>query len=201
MRTLLLFVFFVIVFNGYSQTKQTHTSKILDAPYAYAGPDTTICIGDCLTLDSAIATNYSSFNWVTNGTGTFNSSFTLHATYCPGPGDIQAGTVTLILTVISPDSFPEATDSIVITIINCNTGIIDSGNEEKIIFYPNPSHGDITIENPKKELIQITDLSGRQIWINYTKISCKEKITLPKGLYFVKKVGSHNNLITKLLIY
>ncbi|MCX6269848.1 MAG: T9SS type A sorting domain-containing protein [Bacteroidetes bacterium] len=201
MRKLVIFVFLVIAFNCYSQSWQTHTTEMIDGPTAYAGPDTTICIGDCLTLDSALATNYLGFYWATNGTGTFNEPHTLHPIYCPGPGDIQAGTVTLTLTVIGTDSFPYAIDSIVITIINCNTGINEAEKELQFKVYPNPSQGDIIIENPQKELIEIIDSSGRQFWANKFEISCEDRITLPRGLYFVTRVGNHNKLVTKLLVY
>jgi hypothetical protein len=201
MRKIVTLFFLVAAIMCYAQSKQTHTFKMLDGPTAYAGPDTTICIGDCLALDSAVATNYSFFTWTTNGDGTFDQNLTLHPTYCPGPVDIQAGTVTLILTVISLDSFPPAIDSIVITIINCNTGIIESGNGEQIKVYPNPSRGDIIIENPQKELIQVVDPCGRQIWANTSNLSSKDRITLPSGLYFLKKLGNKCTHVTKLIIY
>ncbi|MBL7891861.1 MAG: PKD domain-containing protein, partial [Bacteroidia bacterium] len=74
------------------------TLTITDAPYANAGPDQFICIGDNVTLNGTLSGPVVTAQWTSTGTGSFapNNS-TLNATYITSAADITAGTITLIL--------------------------------------------------------------------------------------------------------
>jgi hypothetical protein len=48
---------------------------------ANAGPDATICQASTFTVSGALATNYSSLNWTSSGTGTFMNAGTLTPTF------------------------------------------------------------------------------------------------------------------------
>ncbi|MCK9618593.1 MAG: C25 family cysteine peptidase [Lentimicrobiaceae bacterium] len=65
---------------------------------AYAGTDASICRGDNYNCNGT-ATNYTSVSWTTSGTGTFSSVTILNPVYTPSQADIDAGSVTLILTI------------------------------------------------------------------------------------------------------
>lgn len=68
---------------------------------ANAGPPASVCEGTGLTILNATASNYSSVNWTTGGTGTFSNGSTLTPTYFPSPEDVTNGTVVLTLTATS----------------------------------------------------------------------------------------------------
>mgnify|MGYP000847460224 FL=1 len=68
-------------------------------PTVNAGPDVSTCGGAAITITGSSATNYSSLQWSTTGTGTFSNPSDLHPIYTPGASDISGGSVTLTLTV------------------------------------------------------------------------------------------------------
>ncbi len=65
----------------------------------WAGPDAESCTGGLFNLEEAYGTDYSTINWTTSGTGTFDDITIMHPTYTPGEEDEMAGSVTLILTL------------------------------------------------------------------------------------------------------
>ncbi|MFC1733535.1 hypothetical protein ACFL6I_24820 [candidate division KSB1 bacterium] len=92
------------------------TLNIIPAPVANAGPDITICEGAVVTITGATAINYTTLIWATSGSGTFTNNSTLNPTYTPSAADINAGTVTLTLTVNGYSPCNPVTDDMVITI-------------------------------------------------------------------------------------
>jgi hypothetical protein len=70
---------------------------IQQLPTAGAGPDESICEGESHTL-SGSGLNYDYVEWTTAGDGTFDNPNLLNATYTPGPGDIDNGSVELTIT-------------------------------------------------------------------------------------------------------
>ena len=73
------------------------TIYLQNPPIAFAGDNQTYCC-QFYTLGYAIAENYSSLLWTTDGDGTFNDSTILNADYYPGPIDRNYGNVELCLT-------------------------------------------------------------------------------------------------------
>lgn len=69
-------------------------------PDITAGEDVVICEGDIYTVSTAMASNYSSISWISNGSGTLNNSTTLTPTYIPSDEDVTNGLVTLTMNVI-----------------------------------------------------------------------------------------------------
>ncbi len=70
-------------------------------PIAEAGEDITIIEGESAQPENAIAENYSSLLWSSDGDGVLINETTPNPTYIPGPQDIYKGTVNLIFQVIS----------------------------------------------------------------------------------------------------
>jgi hypothetical protein len=95
----------------------TMVITIKGAATANAGADATICeTAGSHTLAGA-ATNYSSFLWTTNGTGTFsNATTTLSPVYTPSAADIAAGSVNLTLNVTGNAPCGSTSDAMVLTI-------------------------------------------------------------------------------------
>ncbi len=93
-----------------SKTLYIHAS-----PVASAGDDETICAGRSLIITTAQATDYTSVQWSSSGTGTWLNANTLNPTYMPSMADIITGTLTLQITA-SNDGCPDVSDSMVLTI-------------------------------------------------------------------------------------
>ena len=72
------------------------TLNIINQPDANAGPDDNICEGFSYTV-LATASNYSTLNWTSSGTGSFTGIGTLSPTYTPSDDDITSGSVILTL--------------------------------------------------------------------------------------------------------
>jgi len=89
---------------------------------ANAGADTTICNTDSIVLNASTP-NAGGGRWTTSGDGIFiPDSLTVIATYIPGPADITAGTVTLVLTTTG--ACLNLSDTIVITLDSVLTVIV-----------------------------------------------------------------------------
>lgn len=70
---------------------------------ASAGNDATICADTTLFLNGAIGGSATANTWTTSGSGSFDNSSLITATYSPSPADISAGNVTLTITTDDPD--------------------------------------------------------------------------------------------------
>jgi hypothetical protein len=81
-----------------------------------AGTYPAICEGAIVSLIGS-ATNASSVNWTSTGTGTFSAVNSLTTNYIPSAADIISGTVTLTLHAISDSNCPEVIDTTIITIL------------------------------------------------------------------------------------
>ncbi len=86
------------------------------APIAYAGPNATICETTTYPLNGSSAQYYSSLNWTTSGTGTFNNATILHPVYTPSAADIAAGSVTLTLNLVANVPCANTSSSMILSI-------------------------------------------------------------------------------------
>ncbi|MCK9617673.1 MAG: C25 family cysteine peptidase [Lentimicrobiaceae bacterium] len=102
--------------NGKSSATDNLTLTINKTATAGAGTDITICSGNTVLINDAVASNYSTIEWTTSGTGTFDNATILNPTYTPSAEDITAGTVTLNLTANGFGDCGNATDDMLITI-------------------------------------------------------------------------------------
>ncbi len=83
-----------------------------------AGNDGTICSSQTFTITgAAIGGSASNSTWTSNGSGTFDNSALLGATYSPSNADISAGSITLTLTTNDPTGVcGSVTDNLLLTI-------------------------------------------------------------------------------------
>jgi len=119
--------------------------NIIGIPTANAGPDISICEGS-YTLTGASATNYSTLQWTSSGSGTLTNATTLTPTYTPSPADILSGSVTLTLTAsgILPCT-SQAADAITLTIIPKATA--NAGSDASICGLNNYTVNNATASN------------------------------------------------------
>ena len=111
----------------------TRTVNVIENPTVYAGPDQTICENETVTLGAATASNYSSLQWESSGTGTFSDFSSLNPTYTPSAADIANGAVILTLTANGTNGEQTASDSVVINIEQAHLMVVSSGNEFQTI--------------------------------------------------------------------
>ncbi|HRQ28483.1 MAG TPA: HYR domain-containing protein, partial [Saprospiraceae bacterium] len=104
------------VFIGSPNTATVNITNDDDEATAFAGDDAAICSSTAsYTIADATATDADTYSWVTSGTGSFGATGnTLNATYTPSTNDINAGQVTLTLTVSGNGG--TATDEMILTI-------------------------------------------------------------------------------------
>lgn len=114
---------------------------IFNAPVANAGPDQAICSNvNNVQLAGQMAGTSGTGIWSTSGSGTFSPGNTsLNAAYTPSPGDISAGTVTLILSSTNNGPCGTDNDTMVITITpmpvaNAGANISVCANNSNVIL-------------------------------------------------------------------
>lgn len=84
-----------------------------------AGVDNFVCETSSFQCQGNAA-NYSTVNWTTSGTGTFNNANTLNAVYTPSAADITAGSVTLTLNAVGAST---SSDNMLLTILKPSTAV------------------------------------------------------------------------------
>jgi len=94
---------------------------------AFAGPDDTICSVGTFTISGAsIGGSASSSTWITLGSGTFDDSSLIGATYTPSTGDTGAGCIQLVLTTDDPAGpCGSVTDTMNLCFIVCPPPVAD----------------------------------------------------------------------------
>jgi len=81
--------------TGYNTDEMT--LHITPLPEVEAGNDAVICENESFTVTLASASNYSSLEWSSSGSGTFRINGVIHPEYTPSAGDISNGYVDLTL--------------------------------------------------------------------------------------------------------
>jgi len=93
------------------------TLTISKAPQVLAGPDDEICESEpSYTLSLATGSDYTTLQWTTDGTGTFNDPNIINPIYTPSASDKLDGQVRLSVTAFSEGSCPDASDETLLTI-------------------------------------------------------------------------------------
>jgi hypothetical protein len=69
----------------------------------WAGPDVTICTGNQHQIEESFATGFTTIEWTTSGTGTFDDSMQIQPVYYPSDEDIANKIVNLTMTLTDSD--------------------------------------------------------------------------------------------------
>ncbi|MBI2968783.1 MAG: PKD domain-containing protein [Bacteroidetes bacterium] len=96
-----------------------------------AGANGAVCENSSYALSGTIGGGVTSSTWTTNGSGTFNDSSLLAATYTPGPSDITMGTITNTLTTNDPAGPCSAVSDIMLLTVN-QEAIVSAGSDATI---------------------------------------------------------------------
>ncbi len=108
--------FYRVIVQDQHQCKDTAwtTVNLVHPAEVFAGTDTMICEHLSLILQQAVATNYSSLNWSSSGTGVFSNFSQLQSGYDPSSADVLSGSVNVILTAQGISPCPAVKDSLVL---------------------------------------------------------------------------------------
>ena len=162
----------------------------------FAGPDTTIFIGESITLQGEVAYSYDHF-WSTPGDGVFSDITSLNAIYTPGTTDTTNREVILVLTAneVSPCT-ENAMDSLTLT-LDTTTGVNALVFQElNVQIVPNPTSGliNIHIKTTKETALTLNVLnsSGKQLFTGNFKTTNNQFDQqfdfsyLTNGIYFIR---------------
>lgn len=86
----------------------------INAPYADAGPDVTICGDNMIFVTNADASNYSKLEWQTTGDGKFTDANEINTVYQRTLNEVENGQVKLSLTADGYEPGTFATDSMML---------------------------------------------------------------------------------------
>ncbi|NVO18391.1 MAG: gliding motility-associated C-terminal domain-containing protein [Bacteroidetes bacterium] len=101
--------------------------EVFGQPTAFAGNPISLCSPDSILMSQAIASNYSSLAWTTNGDGSFTDPTLLQPVYSPGLNDKLNGVVVLTMVVQgqgNTNACLPATSSLTISIGSLSIGNI-----------------------------------------------------------------------------
>ncbi len=124
-------------------------------PSAFAGEDNQIDYDQTYTVDDAMAENYSSVLWSTDGDGTFDDQNSMNPTYTPGTNDIENASVVLTMMAANEDC-GEVYDDMTLDI--SGLGLYENMAGFEVEIFPNPNTGQFAVElnGNSNELINIT---------------------------------------------
>ena len=140
---------------------------------------------------------YSSGNWVQSmNISRTRLPYTAYIRFEPSEED--HGMTQGKMTLISTEAYAE-----IPLFGHTNIGIIDIENSQNIIIYPNPTTGQLTIENEHFSIkgVEIFNVYGSSVAAKILSPS-KNKIDLshlPNGMYFIK-IRTENGEVTKKII-
>jgi len=97
-----------------------------------ANVDDTICEGSTYTLSGSIGGGASSITWTTSGSGTFDDTTLLAATYTPSAADILAGSVILIITTDDPPGPCNVAVDSTVLVISSDQAIANAGPDQDV---------------------------------------------------------------------
>ena len=87
---------------------------------------------------------------------------------------------------------------------NATTGIEES-SETLVNVFPNPNNGQFTvaINNPNNEKFNllIDNVVGKSVYSESVTEKCTKDLSLPKGIYFLRLVGTEKTITKKLIVY
>jgi gliding motility-associated-like protein len=86
------------------------TLNIIPAATVDAGSDIASCLSIPVDITTAHADHYTTLEWTTSGSGTFNNTSILNPVYSPGQADLDNGFVQITLRAIGTEPCGDATD-------------------------------------------------------------------------------------------
>jgi hypothetical protein len=197
--------------DGTLTRHDTTEMRIVNAPTAFAGNDTTVCWYVSPIALNATATSYLRFLWGSTGDGTFTDPSSLITAYIPGIRDKTSGGCDLKLIVwpLAP-CLDKATSMIHIALDPC-TGIAEqTAGDPVMVIQPNPASENMTVKVSclkDDASVTITGLDGSRLYgaeIHPDGNRCAslpvDVSKFPKGIYFVKLQSAERVSIGRFVV-
>ena len=203
---------YMVATSDGTQTRHDTTElRIIDAPTAFAGNDTTVCWYVSPIPVNATASGYVRFLWGSTGDGTFTNPLSLTTAYIPGIKDKTSGSCDLKL-ICWPNApcTAKATSMKHIVLDPC-TGMMENlPGGLSLVVQPNPAHDRVLISVTglqHRALITITGMESRQIYSGTIDPSEKQATTkeldvtsYPKGMYLLKLQSEDKVSVTRFMV-
>ncbi|UII21140.1 gliding motility-associated C-terminal domain-containing protein [Fulvivirga ligni] len=100
----------------------------IGCPTVNAGSDINTCSTSPFALSGSVTGDYTSVQWTSSGSGSFNDDTSLNAIYTPSAADISSGLVNITLTAYSDSCVPKS-DQLQ---IQGNQFIVDAGSDQSV---------------------------------------------------------------------
>jgi len=165
-------------------------------------PGDTICIGKADTFMATVTNDAIApiCQWRLNGDSV--GSDTVYIPDTLHNGDV----VSCILTYVFGDTLTTYSNSIIVTVKDCTTGVNNVVANEQEIVFPNPNDGTFTLTLPantsEPARITITNMLGEQIKeiVTATNDPLTIQLDAPAGVYFINAVSSHGIWSNKITV-
>jgi hypothetical protein len=198
------------------QASRLNCSPVYDTIYVFyeapilvdAGPDQNICSDQEVVTLSGSGSDDAAFNWVSGTGGTFYPNAQApDAEYILSPLDKQNKQVILVLQANSSfnGACGQKMDTLIVNIDACTITTTHTPKEALIQLYPNPNSGDFYLHVPGAAFarLQLTDLTGKQVFYKELNASEPTHLQLPqslKGVFLVSIQTGSSTYHKKLFI-
>jgi gliding motility-associated-like protein len=125
-----LLILFATSQSPCTKVSDTLILSFIKAPVVQAGSDGSVCMDIPFNIDGAVAENYSSLQWVHNGSGTLDGANTLSPTYIPASG--ETGNVILTLSAYGIGACTDTFALSQMTITIYEAPLADAGNDQDV---------------------------------------------------------------------
>ncbi len=177
-------------------------------PYAFAGNDTTVYNVTFFETHGE-AENYSSIVWTTGGDGNFITNYAEHVIYLRGPGDLQAGQVTLSMHLTGYYEGSQEADSMILYL--SPVGVEEPKSTKlPLELFPNPTLDNVTLRMTVPEnkplIASIVDVQGKVVFTGrYTPVNNDFELQfdisgLLPGIYLVRLQTAEEEATKKLIV-
>ncbi len=200
------------VSDGSQVRHDTVSFKLVPAPEAYAGDDTTVCWYVSPVYLNSYAYNYNKIAWATSGDGHFTDPTSPNSGYIPGMHDKTSGSV--ILRLLVTPFIPCTNNSlniVTITLDPCTAIPENESQDLSISLSPNPAHGmtKLTVRGISAEsTADLLSLEGIRL-MTITLRPDKDGVSVmnldlsgyPAGTYILQLQDRERRSTVKLVIY
>jgi len=165
-------------------------------------PGDTICIGKADTFMATVTNDAIApiCQWRLNGDSV--GSDTVYIPDTLHNGDV----VSCILTYIFGDTLTTYSNSIIVTVKDCTTGVGSIAANDQVIVFPNPNDGAFTLSFPANSnepaRITVTNMLGEKIKeiVTATNDPLTIQLDAPAGVYFLSAVTEEGKYNTKVIV-
>jgi hypothetical protein len=150
------------------------------------------------TVTVCNANNVANINFIAAASHTWNGPPTSSISNIANAGISTSVSGVYSVSMINPNCGSAATYTYLLNFCANTTALNENLNLNRILIYPNPSSGVITIKGEKALALRLTDVSGKEL--DHFVLSPAEnysyrKDMIPKGIYFISGDGVNQKIV------